>query len=436
MKILVIDPSALALDFCLRSMAEGAQVRWFIRNKPDGLITVGDHLVQKVQHWEQHMNWADLVFLPDNAVYMADLDKWRQRGYPIYGANSFTAQWELNRQVGMDVLKAHGVPLIEGETFTSYDKAIAYVKANMGRYVSKPFGDADRSLSYVSKGPADMVYMLEKWKKTGKHVPAFIMQKFQPGIEMAVGAWVGPAGFASPWCENFEHKKLMNDDKGPNTGEMGTVVTYTEKSKLADKVLKPLEDYLVRSGHIGFVDVAVIIDDKGNPWPLEFTMRPGWPIFNIQQQLHRSTAKWMLESLNGSSIWTNFLSGLAATGVVLAIPDFPYNKLSRKEVSGTPIYNLDAVSSHIHPCELKAAKVPVERGNKIVEEMHLVSAGAYLLIAAAAAPTVDASREQAYKALDSLSVPNSPIYRTDIGKRLSSQLPKLQKMGYATSLKL
>jgi phosphoribosylamine--glycine ligase len=436
MKILVIDPSALALDFCLRSMAEGAQVRWFIRNKPDGLITVGDHLVQKVQHWEQHMNWADLVFLPDNAVYMADLDKWRQRGYPIYGANSFTAQWELNRQVGMDVLKAHGVPLIEGETFTSYDKAIAYVKANMGRYVSKPFGDADRSLSYVSKGPADMVYMLEKWKRTGKHVPAFIVQKFQPGIEMAVGAWVGPNGFASPWCENFEHKKLMNDDKGPNTGEMGTVVTYTEKSKLADKVLKPLEDYLVRSGHIGFVDVAVIIDDKGNPWPLEFTMRPGWPIFNIQQQLHRSTAKWMLESLNGSSIWTNFLTGLTATGVVLAIPDFPYNKLSRKEVSGTPIYNLDAVSSHIHPCELKAAKVPVERGNKIVEEMHLVSAGTYLLVAAAAAPTVDASREQAYKALESLSVPNSPIYRTDIGKRLNTQLPKLQKMGYATSLKL
>jgi phosphoribosylamine--glycine ligase len=435
MKILVIDPSALALDFCLRSMAEGAQVRWFIRNKPEGQITVGDHLVQKVQHWEQHMNWADLVFLPDNAVYMADLDKWRQRGYPVYGANGFTAQWELDRQIGMDVLKAHGIKIMEGETFTNYDKAIAYVKSTMGRYVSKPFGDADRSLSYVSKGPADMVYMLTKWKKFNKHVPAFIMQKFQAGIEMAVGAWVGPNGFASPWCENFEHKKLMNDDKGPNTGEMGTVVMYTEKSKLADKVLKPLEDYLVRSGHIGFVDVAVIIDDEGQPWPLEFTMRPGWPIFNIQQQLHRSTAKWMLESLNGASTWTNFLTGLAATGVVLAIPDFPFNRLNRKETSGTPIYNLDAVSRNVHPCELKAEKVPVERGNKIVEEMHLVSAGTYLLVAAAAAPTLKASREAAYKTIDALSVPNSPIYRTDIGNRLNTQLPKLQKLGYATSLK-
>lgn len=436
MKILVIDPSALALDFCLRSMAEGSQVRWFIRNKPDGLVTIGDGLVQKVQHWEQHMNWADLVFLPDNAVYMADLDKWRQRGYPVYGANAFTAEWELDRQTGMDVLAAHRIKLMEGETFTSYDKAIAYVKSTMGRYVSKPFGDADRSLSYVSKGPADMVYMLEKWKRLGKKSPAFILQKFQSGIEMAVGVWVGPNGFASPWCENFEHKKLMVDDCGPNTGEMGTVVYYTEESKLADKVLKPLEDYLVHSGHIGYIDVAVIIDDKGTPWPLEFTCRPGWPIFNIQQQLHRSTASWMLESLNSSPIWTNFLTGPCATGIVMAIPDFPYNRLPRKEATGVPIYNLDKVSANIHPCELKVGKAPVEKGSKIVEEPHLVSAGTYLLVAAATAPTLEKSRTAAYSALKELSVPNSPIYRTDIGKRLTTQLPHLQKLGYATTLKL
>ena len=120
----------------------------------------------------------------------------------------------------------------------------------------------------------------------------------------------------------------------------------------------------------------------------------------------------------------------------MAIPDFPYNRLSRKEVSGVPIYNLDKVSSKVHPCELKAGVVPVENGNRIVQETHLVSAGTYLLVVASADPTLEQSREAAYAALKELSVPNSPIYRTDIGKRLTSQLPKLQKMGYATSLKL
>jgi phosphoribosylamine-glycine ligase len=144
----------------------------------------------------------------------------------------------------------------------------------------------------------------------------------------------------------------------------------------------------------------------------------------------------MLESLQGKSIWTNFSTDYAATGIVLAIPDFPYNHLSRKEVSGVPIYNLDKVSANIHPCELKAGKAPTEKSGRLVEEPHLVSAGTYLLIAAAARPSLQQSQKAAYAALETLSVPNSPIYRTDIGSRLTTQLPKLQKLGYATTLVL
>ena len=78
----------------------------------------------------------------------------------------------------------------------------------------------------------------------------------------------------------------MPDDLGPNTGEMGTVLMYCKKSKLADKVLKPLESYLVKTGHTGYVDVNCIVDDKGTPFPLEFTMRYGCPTANIQGPLH------------------------------------------------------------------------------------------------------------------------------------------------------
>ena len=72
------------------------------------------------------------------------------------------------------------------------------------------------------------------------------------------------------------------------------------KSLLADKVLKPLEDFLHGIGYSGYIDVNCIIDDKGNPWPLEFTTRPGWPLFQIQQALHLGDPiQWMLDSLNG-----------------------------------------------------------------------------------------------------------------------------------------
>ena len=91
--------------------------------------------------------------------------------------------------------------------------------------LSKPSGDVeDKALSYVSKSPADMVYMLERWKKAQKHKSPFILQEFVDGIELAVGGWFGPGGFNEGWCENFEFKKLMPDDLGPATGEQGTVL--------------------------------------------------------------------------------------------------------------------------------------------------------------------------------------------------------------------
>ena len=48
----------------------------------------------------------------------------------------------------------------------------------------------DKSLSYVSKSPEDMVFMLGRWKKRSTLKGKFILQDFIPGIEMAVGEMV------------------------------------------------------------------------------------------------------------------------------------------------------------------------------------------------------------------------------------------------------
>jgi phosphoribosylamine--glycine ligase len=435
MKILVIDGCALALDFCLRAMEEGHELRWFIRDDRKDSRIIGTGMVPKVNDWKPSMGWADLVFLPDNSVYMRDLEAYHRAGYPIYGANDWTARMELERGTGMEVFDEHKIKTLPGECFTNYDKAIDYVKSTLGRYVSKPSGDADRALSYVSKGPDDMVFMLQRWKKLGKMKAPFILQKFMPGIEMAVGAWIGQNGWSSPWCENWEFKKLMPGDLGVATGEQGTVCLYSDKSKLADKVLDPLEDYLVSRGHLGYVDVNCIIDDKGTPWPLEFTMRPGWPTFNIQQRLHRNTAAWMLASLDGRNCRSNFETGKIASGVVVSIPDYPYSHLPRREVMGTPIYNYEPNRKNVHLCEAMKGTAPVlERG--VVANRDLpVSAGNYLLVTSGTAQTVQSSVESAYQTAQSLRIPNSPAWRNDIGLRLKKQLPLLQSMGYARSIR-
>jgi len=435
MRILLIDPTASFLDFALRCEAQGHEVRWFLG--PDklaggGRYTVGDGLMPKIRDWRTSMGWADLILNSDNCKYTHELEGYRNRGYPLFCTNLECTAWELERMKGQQVFKDCGIACPDVVEFKRYDEAIAHQMANMDkRYVSKPCADVDKALSYVSKGAPDMLFMLEHWKKSGKKPVPFIFQEFFPGIEMAVGGWMGRDGFAEHVLENFEFKKFMNDDKGVNTGEQGTVMRYVPmgESGLAKALLAPLEGRLIREGYTGYIDVAVMIGKDGSLCPLEFTSRHGWPLFQIQQALHPDVANWMLDLLHGKDTFRP--STDIATGVVVTMPEFPYSHITRKEVTGFPVWGINAGNRYnIHPAEMMLGEGFNEKGQR---EPMMVSAGDYLLIATGTGKTVQQSKKRAYDVIDELEIPNSPMYRTDIGNRLEKQLPKLQSLGYASS---
>ena len=248
---------------------------------------------------------------------------------------------------------------------------------------------------------------------------------------MAVGGWHGPHGFNVGWCENFEFKKLMNDDLGVATGEQGTVLRYVRQSKLADKVLAPLAPQLSQERYVGYVDVNCIVDHNGTPWPLEFTMRPGWPTFNIQQPLHEGDpVQWLLDLYNGRDAGIFTLNKICQ-GVVLSIPDYPYSHLTRKEVVGVPIYG---GVDDAHLCECKMGTAPHKVGDGIVDIPCVVTAGDYVLVMTGSGDTVSAASKEVYKCLKAIHLPNSPMYRTDIGRRLKKQLPLLRSKGFARGM--
>lgn len=247
-----------------------------------------------------------------------------------------------------------------------------------------------------------------------------------------IGGWLGPKGFSRYVEENFEHKKLMNDDYGPNTGEMGTVCKYTDESALAKEVLFPLEHDLVSMGCTGSVDVSVIVDENGDPRPLEFTCRLGWPSFNIVQALHPEPCEWMVDLLDGNDTFQPSLDH--ATGVVMAIPKFPYGKEDEKEVSGIPIYNLNDENEHFEhlcPSDIMAGEAPTMLDDALHDERCMVSCGNYLVVATGSGESVREATLEAYKAVDSLEIPNDVMVRTDIGSRLKRDIPKLQDYGFA-----
>lgn len=434
MKLLILaNDFGEGLDFAMRAQRDGHEVRHFIRQDAH-TKNIGRGIVHVVDDYRPWVRWADLVFMCDNTRYLYDFDqRWRKEGVKVIGPTQETAKWEVDRAVGMAVFKKAGVAVPPYKMFTDYDDAIAYVKREDRRFVSKPCGDDDKALSYCAKTPEDLVYMLQRWKKLGKLKSSFILQEFIPGIEMAVGGWFGPGGFNVGWCENFEFKKFMNDDLGCATGEQGTVLRYVRSSKLARKVLVPVTDQLEKTGYVGYVDVNCIIDDKGTPWPLEFTMRPGWPTYCIQEALHTGDhVQWLMDLWNGHDA-RNWTLDTVATGVVVSMPDYPYSRSTGKEVTGVPLYGLKDLDP-VHPCQMMLGMAPQKIRDKFVETPMLVTAGDYVMVVTGTGPDVQTSSRQAYRHLDKLVMPNSPMWRTDIGRRLKKQTPVLQKHGYATGM--
>ena len=440
MLILVIDPSGLTLDWCLRCVTAGHTVKLY--TKGSRASHIGQGLVDKVDNWKKYMDVADLIFSSDNLEFMDELDEYIKKGYPVFGPGKRSAKLELDRMYGQNVIKEFGGEVIPSYEFKNYDKAIQFVKDNPKRYVCKPCGaEEDKTLSYVAKDEADMIGFLTKRKQKGKGSPYFILQDFHAGVEIAVTGIFGPGGWVDYWCEGWEFKKQMNGDLGVNTGEMGTVTRYTKNSKLADMLMKPMEKELKRIGYVGILDMNVIIDEKtGTPWPMEWTARPGYPMWNIMQPLmdNEDPAEWMLDIIKGDSSTFKAKEG-TCVGVVMANSDFPFNKHDEEDYLDFPILTDDITDdeiNNVHPCEIKLTETIKMIDGKLVEGVpEWGTAGSYILVCTGTGGTISEAKDNAYKIVKKIKLGNDPQYRTDIGERCEKALGKLHKLGFCKDWK-
>jgi len=436
--ILQIDPDFLGLDWALRCIAYGHTVKVYTKGSRASHIGLG--LVDKVSDWKKYMDIADLIYVADNMMFMDEIDEYIKKGYPIFGPGKRAAKLEIDRMVGQNAVAEFDGPIIPSTEFTNYEKAIQFVKDNPGRYVSKPSTEeADKALTYLAKDEADMIGFLTKRMTQGKKADKFILQEFRKGTEFAVTGIFGKDGWSKVFFENYEHKKLMDGEKGPATGETGTVVYATEQSKIADILLKPLEDKLKELQYCGFFDVNCIVDEKdGTPWLMEHTVRAGYPCWSIIQSLitNEDPAQWMLDKVRGRDTLEAQV-GKVSTGVVIFNSDFPWNKKDEESYLDFPVFT-DKVKNidDLHAGEIKLTKTYKMINGVLAEDvLEWGTAGTFLLICTGIADTVSESKKKAYEVVENIVVGNDSGYRLDIGDRCEKDLPNLHKFGYAKGLK-
>lgn len=438
MKVLIVgmDTVGEGLAFAIRCKSAGHAVRLFLGPRDRKTVGEGFRGVQVVDNWLASAKWADIIVPTGNDLYGPKLDSLRNTGMKVFGATVKSAELEIDRAKGMKFFEQNGIPVPKYQQFNSFAEAEAHVLKTGERFVFKTMGDsADKSLSYVSKSPADMIARLQLWQKMKLDPKGPVMlQEFIDGIEFAVSGWMGSDGFIGKANENFEHKKFCAGDLGPNTGEMGTICKYVEDSKIADDVLYPLERVLMAIGHLGDIDVNCIIDKKGKIWPLEFTCRLGWPHFNIMQTVHKGDpVQWMLDACNGKDSLE--FSPQIACGVVLAQPDFPFFKDPPEKNEGIPLYGVTEKNMrYIQPQSIKITKQPNMEGDKVVYKDTWTSVGPYLAVVTGLGKTVRQASHRAYSTLKELSV-SGGFYRDDIGEGLKKKIPELHKFGFATEFK-
>ena len=422
-RFLFVSLAGLIGDIAWQAVKEGHEVRYWIGAADES--DIADGFVPKVDDWEAHVEWADVVVFDDTLGQGAKAEALRRQGKAVVGGSEYTDRLEDDRSFGQEELKKAGVNIIPYREFTDFDEAIEFVRQNPMRYVIKPSGEAQNVKRRLFVGEEDdghdVADVLEAYKKAiAAQIPVFQLQRRVAGVEVAVGAFFNGARFVTPININFEHKKLFPQNLGPSTGEMGTSMFWTEPNRLFFQTLAKMEPMLARERYVGYVDLNCIVNSNGI-YPLEFTARFGYPTISIQQEGMLTPIGEFLHKLAEGSI-TRFKprSGFQV-GVRIVVPPFPFRDPETFETSSK-----DAVIIFKKPTR---EGVHIEDVKTVDNEWLVTGTSGVVLIVVGLGPTMKAAQKQVYNRIENIMIPNM-YYRKDVGDRWFEDFDRLHTWGY------
>jgi len=423
-KFLFVSVEALIGDAAWQVKREGHEVRYYIKENDEK--DVCDGFVEKVDDWESLVDWADVIVF-DDVGFGKYADKLRKEGKLVIGGSTYTDKLEDDREFGQTEMNSAGVNVLSHWDFTNFDEAIEFVQNNPGRYVLKPSGKAqnEKELLFIGQEEdgKDILLVLEHYKKNwAKKIKVFQLQKYASGVEIAVGAFFNGKDFILPINVNFEHKRMFPGDIGPMAGELGTLMYWSQPNKIFAETLGKMKDKLVECGYVGYIDINCIVNGKGI-YPLEFTSRFGYPTISIQMEgILTPMNEFLYHMAAGTEGFELKTKKGFQVGVVVAVPPYPFN-----DPSSFKRYSEDAVILFKKQTNMEG----VHLGDvKFVEDdWRMAGVSGYALVVTCSGSTVELARNQVYKRVANIMLPNM-FFRTDIGLKWSVDSDRLQTWGY------
>ena len=358
---------------------------------------------------------AELVVVGPEAPLAAGVaDALTAAGIPVFGPSAAAARIESSKAACREIAEAAGVPMARGRAFAQTDPSagLAYAMGldRQGRVVVKADGLA------AGKGVTVCDSLDEAAAAIAGQPDAFIVEERLEGREASVIAICdGTRALALPVSR--DHKRLLDGDRGPNTGGMGACsplpdLPDDEADRILEHVHRPVLAELARRGapFRGALYAGLMLTADG-PRLLEFNARFGDP--ETQATLPRLAAPLgpvLLAAARGSLVDERPLPVLpgAAVAIVLAAAGYP-----GLPATGDPIDGIDGIDGATRDGVLvfHAATGRVDGAWR--------TAGGRVVAVTATGPDVATARALADAAADRIAWPGAQR-RRDIGLELAA----------------
>lgn len=363
-------------------------------------------------------NKIDLVMVGPEAPLVAGVtDEIRKRGIAAFGPSKEAAQLEGSKSFAKDFMMANDIPTAAYAVFTEKAPALAYIASEYaaGReVVVKADGLAAGKGVIVAANQKEAEDAVEEcfsgaFGNAGSRV---VIEELLIGEEASILALTDGESIL-PLASSQDHKRLLDGDKGPNTGGMGAyspapVVTDALMAEVQEKVLQNFLKGLKKAGlfYRGIIYAGIMVTKTG-PKVLEFNVRFGDPETQaILPRLESSLADALMKVSQGRCkevelVWKKAMS----VSVVLASGGYPGSV-----EKGFPISGME---------EAEALGCRVYHAGTALKDGKIVNAGGRVLAVTAYGEKIEEAIANAYKGVEKISWEKMQ-YRKDIaGKALN-----------------
>jgi phosphoribosylamine--glycine ligase len=348
---------------------------------------------------------------PEAPLAAGVVDTFRAAGRKIFGPTKAAAQLESSKDFAKQFMVRHQIPTARYATFTDGKLAREYVTKEGAPIVVKADGLAAGKGVVVAMTVAEAVSAINTMLGTDEKPIAgqVVIEEFMEGEEASFICMCDGKS-ALPFASSQDHKRIFDNDQGPNTGGMGAyspapVVTPEVHARVMREVINPTLKGMAAEGmpFTGFLYAGLMIDASGKPRVVEFNARMGDPETQPIMMRLKSDFLSLVEAALAHKLaetdaeWDR----RAALGVVMAAGNYPDTPRKGDVISGLP----DATDN-----------AKVFHAGTIEKNGEILTNGGRVLCITALGDTVKIAQRRAYETLDGIQFEGMQ-YRKDIGYR-------------------